>query len=138
MNFYTGIICCKDIRLLLGIHHLIHFSKLKAIDIDTYYFEINIATKDLGVALSPFEHLYDYDEFNNYKFPVDLGYIDYEIMGMFVFNESTKYRPKNVYVANESGAFTYNMFTHDWGTWQKAECRSVQEYKFFMELGEEL
>jgi hypothetical protein len=134
MNFYKGIICCKDIRVLLRLHRIVHFSKLKAIDIDTYYFEIYITTKDLDIALTPFEKLYDYD----IDLSFDLGYIDYEIMGMFVFNEPTKYRPKNVYVANESGAFAHHMFTHDWGTWQKEECRSVQEYKFFMNLGEGL
>lgn len=134
MNFYKGIICCKDIRLLLRIHSIVHFSKLKAIDIDTYYFEIYVTTKDLGVEMTPFEKLYDYDD--NLLF--DLGYIDYEIIGMFVFNEPTNYRSKNVYVANESGAFTHRMFTHDWGAWTREECRSVQEYKFFMGLGEEL
>ena len=129
--YYKGIICCEDIRVLLEIHRIVHFAKLKAVDTDTYYVEVRTSTEGLGGAKSPFATLFRLRG-GGIKLPY-IDHADFFIEGITLLNDL---RTKEIYITNDSGEVWDTHIHSSWNLRRYDECDNVQEFKFYMELGE--
>lgn len=133
MNLYKGIIQCEDIQVLLKIQQIVHCTKIKAVDIDTYYVEASPSTEELGGTKSPFSALFRFRG-GGIKMPY-LDSADFFIEGIMLLNDL---KSKEVYITNDSGEVWHTHIQADWGLRRYDECDNVQKFKFFMELGESL